>query len=123
MLGTKQLEIHGKWWFHFCACFWVYFGARTCDVFSLVCYLTLCFDFCLPLGSLFSLMSQFIYLKFGSKFLRGCFVFSCLLTYITATFVETLKAFPFFTPSRLVSVGLVRLYECNGAFGCGHLKC
>ena len=43
MLGKKQLEIHGKWWYHFYACFWVYLDVRTCDVFSLVCYLILGF--------------------------------------------------------------------------------
>ena len=38
----------------------------------------------------------FIYPKFGSKFL--C-VFLPLLTYITATFLAALKAFPSLTPS------------------------
>ena len=47
LLGMKQLEIHGKWWYHFSACFWVYLGVRTCDVFSLVFYLILDFGFCL----------------------------------------------------------------------------
>ena len=49
LLGMKQLETHGKWWYHFYACFWVYQGkhqgVRTCDVFSLVCYLILGFVF------------------------------------------------------------------------------
>ena len=38
LLGTKQLEIHGKWWYLFYAGVWVYLGVRSCGVFTLVCY-------------------------------------------------------------------------------------
>lgn len=47
LIGMKQQKIHGKWWYLFYAGFWVYLCVRTCDVFSLVCYLILGFGFCL----------------------------------------------------------------------------
>ena len=39
LLGLKELEIHCKWWYLFYKGIWVYIGVRTCDVFSLLCYL------------------------------------------------------------------------------------
>ena len=33
LIGIKQLEIHGKWWYIFYKGIWVYIGVRTCDVF------------------------------------------------------------------------------------------
>ena len=34
LIGMKQLEIHGKWWYLCYKGIWVYIGVRTCDVFS-----------------------------------------------------------------------------------------
>ena len=34
LIGMKQLEIHGKWWYVCYKGIWVYIGVRTCDVFS-----------------------------------------------------------------------------------------
>ena len=34
LIGIKQLEIHGKWWYLCYKGIWVYIGVRTCDVFS-----------------------------------------------------------------------------------------
>ena len=53
LLGMKHWEIRGKWWYLFYAGFWVYLGVRTCDVFSLACYLILGFGFCLIVSWLF----------------------------------------------------------------------
>ena len=37
LIGIKQLEIHGKWWYLCYKGIWVYIGVRTCDVFSSLC--------------------------------------------------------------------------------------
>ena len=34
LIGMKQLEIHGKWWYLCYKGIWVSIGVRTCDVFS-----------------------------------------------------------------------------------------